>query len=210
MMLCPVCGRSYEAGTLFCMDDGTPLAPTGPSPSASGELGRLLGEQPASSAPPPAVAAPVRSGGLLAIVGVLGVLVVGTLAAVMWQQKQTSDAAAARAEQAEQRADEAQQAANVATAAADVQARDAAEQVQTAYRDTGDGTTAWANSPNDGFVALRSGPSVSSGTRLLQIPHGQPLALSDCDPPTALPGGRTGSWCRAAYGGTAGWAFVTR
>ena len=225
-MLCPVCGRQYEAGTRFCTDDGTPLvaAPAGPPPSASGELDRLLTEAPAVPYAPPvptvaahAVAAPARTGGLVAVVAVLGVLVVGMLAVVMWQQKQTADAAAVRAAEADARAAEAQRTAEAATTAADaaLQARHAAERapMQSAEGDVGDGTTVWANSPNDGFLALRSGPTTAGGTRLLKIPHGDPLTLGDCTLPTTSPGGRSGSWCRAVYGGTAGWvfdAFVTR
>ncbi len=230
MMLCPLCGRSYEAGTLFCMTDGTPLvgdSTAGPPPSASSELDRLLADPPSAYTPahvPSGVPAtpvpdpPARNGGLIAVVALLGVLVVGMLGYMLWQQKQTSDAAADRAAQAETRADEAQRTADAATnAAADAafQAREAAEQaqMQSARSDASYGTTVWANSPNDGFLALRSGPGTSRGSRLLKIPHGQPLTLGDCNSPITSPGGRYGSWCRASYNGTAGWvfdAFVTR
>lgn len=65
----------------------------------------------------------------------------------------------------------------------------------------------YANSPGDGFLALRSDPSVSSGSRLVQIPHGAPVDIGGCDGPSATIGGRSGRWCRASYDGRSGYVF---
>ena len=233
MPRCPACGRLYPAGTLYCMDDGTALvadaAPPDaalPSASASRELDRLLSESDRPVAAPPVAAPPVapaveaapapRSGGLVVLLAVLALAVLGLLGVLVWQQKATAEAAEARAadalaQAADARTDADAQAARDAEARA-ADARDA--EAQQAYSDEpGEGTTVWANSPNDGFLALRSAPTVGRGTRLLKIPHGDPLVLGDCLAPTTSPGGRYGSWCRALYAGTSGWvfdAFVTR
>jgi hypothetical protein len=66
--------------------------------------------------------------------------------------------------------------------------------------------TARANSPSDGFLALRSLPSTETGERLAKIPHGTRLTVIDCPKPTN-PGKIKGSWCRVIYNGQEGWAF---
>ncbi len=69
------------------------------------------------------------------------------------------------------------------------------------------GTTAWVNSPGDGFLALRSDPSSSVGYRILQIPHGAAVRVNSCQSYSQTIGGRYGRWCRVSYGGSTGWAF---
>ncbi|MBK6749005.1 MAG: SH3 domain-containing protein [Pyrinomonadaceae bacterium] len=69
------------------------------------------------------------------------------------------------------------------------------------------GTTAWVNSPGDGFLALRSDPNSNIGYRILQIPHGANVRVLSCQGYSQNIGGRTGRWCRVSYGGTTGWAF---
>ena len=68
-------------------------------------------------------------------------------------------------------------------------------------------TRRYANSPNDGFLALRSSASVGSGDRLAQIPHGAPVEIGACDGPQATISGRAGRWCRATYDGQTGYVF---
>jgi hypothetical protein len=65
------------------------------------------------------------------------------------------------------------------------------------------GTIARANSPGDGFLALRSGPSSETGDRILQIPHGAELKVLGCQPAVK---GKKGRWCRVDYNGNLGWA----
>ncbi len=62
------------------------------------------------------------------------------------------------------------------------------------------------NSPNDGFLALRSQPSVDSGSRLAAIPHGKTIRVLNCGGRTTL-NGRTGRWCRVEYRENVGWVF---
>ena len=65
----------------------------------------------------------------------------------------------------------------------------------------------YANSPGDGYLALRSDPSVQSGSRLAQIPHGSAVEIGACDGPAETIGGRQGRWCSASYGNQVGYVF---
>ena len=68
--------------------------------------------------------------------------------------------------------------------------------------------TARANSPGDGFLALRSIPDAKNGTMLAKIPHGTNLEIIGCQKnPTQSPGKRRGRWCRTNYNGQDGWVF---
>ncbi len=68
------------------------------------------------------------------------------------------------------------------------------------------GKTAYANSPNDGFLALRSEPNSETGYRLAKIPHGAALTVLNCPKPSN-DGKMPGRWCRVTYEGQSGWAF---
>ncbi len=201
MMRCPTCGRQYEAATSFCPDDGTALVADTPAP-ASAALDDLLAQADAPAASVPAHDAPAASGRWLPVlVGVLGVGLVALLGLVVYQQQASvarleASVAAANANAARRVADRPPADAELAYAPA----VDPAPATATYTR------TVWANSPGDGFLALRSAPSVAQGQRLLQIPHGDPLDLGACLPRTTV-AGASGSWCRARYGGTEGWAF---
>lgn len=69
------------------------------------------------------------------------------------------------------------------------------------------GNLARVNSPNDGFLALRSEPSSDYGDRVLQIPHGSTVKVLGCQGFKVNVAGRTGRWCRISYEGYTGWAF---
>lgn len=72
---------------------------------------------------------------------------------------------------------------------------------------TADSTSiAKANSPNDGFLALRSLPNSEIGDRIAKIPHGSSVAIGGCGP-VVKKGSRSGRWCQARYGGMSGWVF---
>lgn len=66
--------------------------------------------------------------------------------------------------------------------------------------------TARANSPDDGFLALRSEPNSESGERLAKIPHGATITVLGC-PKSSNVGKMSGRWCQVIYNGQAGWAF---
>ncbi len=67
-------------------------------------------------------------------------------------------------------------------------------------------TTARANSPRDGFLALRSEPNSETGYRIAQIPHGAVLTILGCPKPSNI-GKMAGRWCQVTYNGQSGWAF---
>ena len=67
-------------------------------------------------------------------------------------------------------------------------------------------TTARANSPRDGFLALRSEPNSETGVRIAKIPHGANLTVLGCPIPSNV-GKMRGRWCRVTYNGQSGWAF---
>ena len=71
---------------------------------------------------------------------------------------------------------------------------------------TNGGKTAYANSPTDGFLALRSEPSSDSGYRIAKIPHGAALTVFGCPKPSNI-GKMAGRWCQVEYNGQSGWAF---
>ncbi len=66
--------------------------------------------------------------------------------------------------------------------------------------------TARANSPRDGFLALRSEPNSETGYRIAQIPHGAMLTVLSC-PKASNVGKMAGRWCQVVYNGQSGWAF---
>lgn len=66
--------------------------------------------------------------------------------------------------------------------------------------------TARANSPNDGFLALRSEPNSETGYRIAKIPHGDSITVLDC-PKASNVGKMPGRWCQVVYEGQTGWAF---
>lgn len=191
MLTCPTCSRVCDADARFCPDDGTPLA----APSALDALDGLVREAPSVLPVVPAPnPAPARSGAALpVIVAVLATLVVVLVGVVVW----TSGAGASPGVAA------------AATPTPGPQVVDDGEVVYdppTPTPDPGYTDVGWANSPGDGFLALRSEPSVGSGERLVKIPHGAQLSLGECLAPTTV-GRSYGSWCAARYAGVDGWAF---
>ncbi len=66
--------------------------------------------------------------------------------------------------------------------------------------------TARANSPRDGFLALRSEPNSETGERIAKIPHGATVTVLGCPKPSNV-GKIAGRWCRVVYNGQSGWAF---
>ena len=66
--------------------------------------------------------------------------------------------------------------------------------------------TARANSPRDGFLALRSEPDSETGERIAKIPHGAIVTVIGCPKPSNV-GKMAGRWCQITYNGQSGWAF---
>lgn len=69
------------------------------------------------------------------------------------------------------------------------------------------GTMAFADSPEDGFLALRSQPSSDAGTRVAKIPHGAKMTINKCGKIVTTKLGNRGRWCTAGYAGKIGWVF---
>lgn len=68
-------------------------------------------------------------------------------------------------------------------------------------------STAVVNSPNDGFLALRTLPNHKTGKRIAKIPHGASISINSCRAKRVKIGKRTGRWCRVSYKGKSGWVF---
>ena len=60
---------------------------------------------------------------------------------------------------------------------------------------------------NDGFLSLRTEPSVKTGTQLIKIPSGATVELENCEKNQTTIDGRRGRWCLVTYAGETGWAF---
>lgn len=74
------------------------------------------------------------------------------------------------------------------------------------------GTAATVNSPDDDFLAMRSLPDSTTGTRITKIPHGARVSIQNCLNYKILSSGKRGRWCKATYSEYSGWifdAFVT-
>lgn len=71
---------------------------------------------------------------------------------------------------------------------------------------SGNDKIAYANSPGDGFLALRDEPDSELGERIAKIPHGAALIVHSC-PKSSNVGKIAGRWCRVTYEGLTGWAF---
>lgn len=66
---------------------------------------------------------------------------------------------------------------------------------------------ATANSPGDGFLALRSEPSSETGSRITKIPHGARIEIVRCGNYVTTARNNYGRWCYARYSGYSGWVF---
>jgi hypothetical protein len=67
--------------------------------------------------------------------------------------------------------------------------------------------TVTADSPGDGFLALRSEPNSETGARLAKIPHGTAFTIGSCLDYKITQRGNRGRWCTANYSGQTGWVF---
>lgn len=67
--------------------------------------------------------------------------------------------------------------------------------------------TARVAQSNDGFLSLRTEPSVRTGTQLVRIPSGATVELNDCQTNYQTIDNRRGRWCMVTYDGEIGWVF---
>lgn len=67
--------------------------------------------------------------------------------------------------------------------------------------------TARVKKTNDGFLSLRTEPSVKTGTQLVKIPSGATVQLENCQKTATIVDGQRGRWCIVSYNGETGWVF---
>ena len=65
----------------------------------------------------------------------------------------------------------------------------------------------YVDAPGDGFLAMRSQPSVQTGERLDAVPHRGRARVLDVEPVAATIDGIAGRWLYVEHAGTEGWVF---
>ncbi len=70
-----------------------------------------------------------------------------------------------------------------------------------------DSPTAKVKFSSDGFLSLRTEPSVKNGAQIIKIPTGAIVQLENCEKNVVTVDGRSGRWCMVSYKGETGWAF---
>jgi len=229
MKQCPKCGTTYTDVTLrFCLSDGSPLNETDEQQTVlrqthAGPTPRDVLQDTSSSRHHQTATAPSGSGGLLKVLLVLfglGLVIVvvaliGTLAYYNLRQSPSpnniaetktppASPSAAKDDNNELR----DQIANLQKQLAEQKNANRPSSVPVSAPDLSKTTmtkTARANSPGDGFLALRSLPSAEIGDRLVKIPHGAALQIGACGPLERSV--HPGRWCQARYNGLSGYVY---
>lgn len=232
MKQCPNCKTTYTDETLrFCLNDGANLidVPEAETVRMSFDKNPMrVSVAPPDSAPTVFAAPqiiqqqpPKRKSAGLIIAGILGVLLLlvggGLFAAFMLfrpTENKNPVAAASPAPTTSPTATPNDETTKLKEEMANLQKQlqDQKNQKQTAPANASlppkqtSSTTARANSPRDGFLALRSEPNSETGYRVAQIPHGATLTVLGC-PKSSNIGKMAGRWCQVVYNGQSGWAF---
>lgn len=198
MKRCPHCGRTFDDSLAFCQHDATPLVALAvapippPRPNAAPQPEAVLAAPTEYLRETPKRGLSNRAAwivvGALALLGLLGL---GGYFFVLRPSGDGREAAAA----IDSTAMGIDSAAKGGTGPYLPQDYSPAENLR------------YAESPNDGFVALRSDPSISRGSRLLRIPHGAAVTVLYTGGPGDVIEGRSGTWVQVQYGSTVGWAF---
>lgn len=236
MKQCPNCRTTYADDSLqFCLNDGANLifaavgggaAETVQMPFGGSEPMRI--NVPPDSVPtiyaqsPVAQDQPAKKGFGLIIAGILGLLLLLTIAgfaAFMLlrrdDSKNTIAAAASPSPTVSQTATPTDETAKLKEEMANLkkQLEDQKNQKSNSPVETVSppppnrkNTTARVNSPGDGFLALRSEPNSESGYRIAMMSHGQTIQVLGCPKPSNV-GKMSGRWCQVVYEGQTGWAF---
>jgi hypothetical protein len=229
MKQCPNCQTTYTDDALrFCLADGTALVPA-PNEAETVRIpfnkNPVRVDVPPDSAPtvftlpPVSSAQPKSKGAGLIIAGVLGVfllflLIGGVTAFLLLRSNDDKKAIVAASPVALPTAAPVDEtvALKEKLANPEKQVRDQgnrkppASPPETFSPPKQSPTTARANSPRDGFLALRSEPNSETGARIAKIPHGATITVVGC-PQTSNIGKIKGRWCQVIYNGQAGWAF---
>ncbi len=232
MKQCPNCKTTYTDESLrFCLADGANLIST---PDMAETVRMSFANEPMrvnippDSAPtvfaaPTAQTAPVKKGVSPIIVGILGILllfVIGLFAAYILLRARTDKISSVltsptpTASPANSKTDtptDETAALKEKLASLEKQMQDRKPQKPNSPAETYSPSkpavnTARANSPRDGFLALRSEPNSETGERIAKIPHGANITVTGCPKPSNV-GKIAGRWCQVTYNGQSGWAF---
>lgn len=225
MKQCPACRTTYTDDTLYyCLADGNTLADLGEQPTvvhqASGGGMRVDVPQPIQQ--PVQYAQPAAGGGgmkaFLIVGGVLAMVVMAVVGAgaIMYFNRgsvsgvtnaQSTTPSKSVSPTPDPNKDLRDQIANLEKQIADQKKGSVNANVPLKMPETSTTqTTAKANSPGDGFLALRTLPSAQIGERIAKIPHGATVSIGGCGP-VIRPVQRSGRWCQASYNGMSGWVF---
>lgn len=234
MKRCPQCGTTYTDETLrFCLADGGSLVPVEEEPTVASPRrdafkvnfgDQTPGTQPSTFPPPKGSSSGVKILIGLVIAGILGVLAVGAVfVAFVGYEIYRADTAVSTptptptpvfqptpfaqtspGTDAEKLAEELLK----LQKALEEQERGVNSNRDPNSQDVlSDVSTATVNSPNDGFLALRSLPSSDLGARIARIPHGDKVFVVSCDDTYYTIGSRRGRWCLVEWQQKVGWVF---
>lgn len=229
MKQCPVCKTTYTDESLkFCLADGTSLtflSEPAETVQMSFDKSPMRINVPPDSAPtvfasPPISNQPIKKGVSPIIVGVLvGLLLlvaVGFIGVIgYFSFKSTDDknsvpsptpTAKITPTPNDETAELKEKLANLEKQVQTQKNQKNTTPVETFSTPQPSATTARANSPRDGFLALRSEPNSETGYRITKIPHGANLTVLGCPKPSNI-GKIAGRWCQVVYNGQSGWAF---
>lgn len=236
-LFCPACKSTYQDETLtFCLSDGTRLVTLGNNSEATVQMSaqtnpvrvNLQNSDPTVLVKSPSPQKKSRAGLIIGIIAFLFLLVVAAAGAVgvyfMFSGKNdsasvtpppTAPPVSTNASNNSASADNS----GVSTKELEeklkrlekqLEEQKKANQTNSSSNQTPNQSgyaTAKVNSPNDGFLALRSDPNTETGTQIMKIPHGSIVVLNNCEKTTVKVGGRNGRWCDVEYRGQSGWVF---
>jgi hypothetical protein len=233
MKKCPQCGTTYTDETLrFCLADGTVLKTVGDSEPtlAAGHRDNLSVDVPKTQAASVSTPEPKRSSGrwlkilaVILVLGFVGIVLAGFAGFLLYYSTGRKEPAAvsktpapspavtATPDEERQRLEE--EIANLRKKLEEQQ--DNTSPANTAPfpspdvpPDLDEGfAIAIVNSPNDGFLALRSEPSVEKGKLLAKIPHASVIQLNNCEKNQVTVAGHEGRWCQVNYADQTGYVF---
>lgn len=225
MKQCPACRTTYTDDTLsYCLADGNTLTDLGEQATVvhSGSGGGMRVEIPNTVRQPVQyIPTPQSGGGMKAVLIVGGVLAMVALAvvgagAIMYFNRdsvsgvtnsQSPTPPKSVSPTPDPNKDLRDQIANLEKQIADQKKGSTSANVPLKMPESSTTqTTARANSPGDGFLALRSLPNAQIGERIAKIPHGATVNVGACGP-VVTPVKRSGRWCQATYNGMSGWVF---
>ena len=231
MKQCPNCKTTYTDDSLqFCLSDGTALVSSdnaAPTVQMSFERNEPMRVNfPPDSAPtvfaqPPIIQKqPEKKGSgkiILGIIGVVMFLAVGGLAAYLLTRSSDNGKNFANATNNSFPSNSPTATPNDETEKLKAEMANLKKQLEDQKKQkpsptappltaNDDDRIAYANSPNDGFLALRDQPDSEAGERIAKIPHGEPITVHSCPKPSNV-GKIPGRWCRVTYNGLSGWAF---